>query len=690
MLKSSNITEGIYNFILKKKLACLTYIGVFRSSREKYGNSRINFLLTEVPKKDGKENNRRYFTVKHIYTNAYLRTKAVKNKNFEIRTSKTLIKNAELSFQWEFLKVEQNTFVIYNREGCYLREEKNGLICVKDIQKVTEFHLLKLYQEVKITEDDELILEKEPIDVVIKYIDLSDPNLVREGIKQIKKDQDNEELRYSVRSILKNIPWIRKIFILMPNERVRFFKDPELINEKIVYVKDKDVLGYDSSNSHAFQYRIWKMKEFGLSDNIIYMDDDCFIGQPLKKSDFFYVENNKVVPAIINVNYEVQTNATAKKEYSNLEKKVKLNKREQTSSRFMYSVYKTYLFFIKYLDSPIIVPYFTHNAIPSNLNDLKELYDIIYNSEHRFATLDSKFRHTETLQFQASVVLYTYNKYKRKAHPLKYNYIDNDATVYGKFNFPLYCINTGNNKDYAEISFAKTRLVMENLFPMPTEYEIYDNTIVPNKAFKVMNVLDDELTKLKKQKQLDDIDKEKFENEKISKEYEKCSNQIDMYKAQNESYINKTILKRKEIENCKISCSVLEYKRNQLKIIKGDYIAKEDIKQKINEIMKNNQNITKIFNEYKSLNDNYLLEIKKIEKKNKRLYFFIYFELTLIIIFAGVIGIYYPLRNKYDNNKNNVNNRNSYNNISSFRRISKKENNEKLELFDENEMNEIK
>ena len=111
----------------------------------------------------------------------------------------------------------------------------------------------------------------------------------------------------------------------MPNERVRFFKDPELINEKIVYVKDKDVLGYDSSNSHAFQYRIWKMKEFGLSDNIIYMDDDCFIGQPLKKSDFFYVENNKVVPAIINVNYEVQTNATAKKEYSNLEKKVKLN-----------------------------------------------------------------------------------------------------------------------------------------------------------------------------------------------------------------------------------------------------------------------------------------------------------------------------------------------------------------------------
>ena len=36
-------------------------------------------------------------------------------------------------------------------------------------------------------EMEESILEKEPIDVVFKYIDLSDPNLIREGILQIKK-----------------------------------------------------------------------------------------------------------------------------------------------------------------------------------------------------------------------------------------------------------------------------------------------------------------------------------------------------------------------------------------------------------------------------------------------------------------------------------------------------------------------
>ena len=122
-------------------------------------------------------------------------------------------------------------------------------------------------------------IEKEPIDVLIKYIDLKDEALNRYGIHQIDKDIDNEELKYSIRSILKNIPWIRKIFILMPNKKVRYFKEYNLIKDKIVYVKDKDILGYDSSNIYGFLYRYWKLKKFGISDNFIIMDDDYFIGQ---------------------------------------------------------------------------------------------------------------------------------------------------------------------------------------------------------------------------------------------------------------------------------------------------------------------------------------------------------------------------------------------------------------------------
>ena len=62
------------------------------------------------------------------------------------------------------------------------------------------------------------LLEKEPIDVVIKYIDLNDTSLNREDFEQIEKDKQNNELKYSLRSILQNIPWVRKIFIIMPSE----------------------------------------------------------------------------------------------------------------------------------------------------------------------------------------------------------------------------------------------------------------------------------------------------------------------------------------------------------------------------------------------------------------------------------------------------------------------------------------
>ena len=52
----------------------------------------------------------------------------------------------------------------------------------------------------------------------------------------------------------------------MPNKKVRYFKDYNLIKEKIVYIKDVDLLGYESSNTNAFLFRYWKMKQFGISD----------------------------------------------------------------------------------------------------------------------------------------------------------------------------------------------------------------------------------------------------------------------------------------------------------------------------------------------------------------------------------------------------------------------------------------
>ena len=79
----------------------------------------------------------------------------------------------------------------------------------------------------------------------------------------------------------------------MPNEKLKYFKSPEEIKDKIIYVKDKDLLGFDTASSNLFRFNLFKMKKFGLSENFILMDDDYFIAQPLNKSNFFYEEDVK-------------------------------------------------------------------------------------------------------------------------------------------------------------------------------------------------------------------------------------------------------------------------------------------------------------------------------------------------------------------------------------------------------------
>ena len=241
------------------------------------------------------------------------------NMNGEIGLKPPKANKIDDNFLWKIVQIFIDAQIgnkKYKKIYYYLQNKANGkfltyiedknnkasLICNCDGPKKFNYNnyfiLNKMYRE-KIPNEALEIIDKEPIDVLIKYIDLSDPKLDREGIHQIKKDEENGEIIYSVRSILKNIPWVRKIFILMPNEKVKYFKEPEEIKDKIIYVKDKDLIGFDSSSSIVFQFNLWRMKEFGLSENFILMDDDCFIGNPLKKSNFFYEEKGKVYPALI-------------------------------------------------------------------------------------------------------------------------------------------------------------------------------------------------------------------------------------------------------------------------------------------------------------------------------------------------------------------------------------------------------
>ena len=404
----------------------------------------------------------------------------------------------ELSF-WIFIKLKNKKYIIRNRSNCFVRITKyNTFICDDNsLEKATEFDIIKIYEEVKEDAKTNNIIEKEPIDVLIKYIDLRDHDLKRKKIHQIGKDYDNEELRYSIRSILKNIPWIRKIFILMPNKKVRYFKDLNLIKKKIVYIKDSKILGYDSSNINAFLFRYWKLKKFGISDNFIVMDDDCFIGKPLKKKDFFYVRNGTVVPVIITSNFKKIDRNSSEINYHIYKNLASKKKEKQNSEAFNYSLYLTYIFilniFTKTKNESLYIPKFTHNAIPVNVEELKEIYYLVYNSEYKSATLDSLYREIGYVQFQQFVLSYTFIKYDKKVKDIRYNFIKINNTISANFNYSLFCINTADY-NYSYLNFYTAKISMEYLFPIPTPYEIIDFSL-PNISFNVIKSMEETISK---------------------------------------------------------------------------------------------------------------------------------------------------------------------------------------------------
>ena len=640
----TNITiqEGIYNLILSAKDKAVSFNREFSIKREELGSDNINFRI----KRKKFENNTlsNYFTIQHMKTELFVGIKTEKDNITNFFMSKEIVENKTISFEFCFNEVEKNKYIIQHKSGCYLREKNEKLRCsFEPLDKYSNFNLFKLYCEVdKTNEEDLKILEKEPIDVLIKYIDLNDPLLNRTDIKQISKDIQNDELLFCIRSVLQNIPWIRKIFILMPNEKVRFLKDQELIKDKIVFVKDKDLLGYESSNIHAFQFRLWNMKKFGMSDNFICLDDDYFIGKPLNKSDFFYVQNGTVVPAQIATKYQVHNKRTFSRDYNKVKRNIK-NSRPQSSNNFMYTVYNTYLFFIDEFKGKIKVPYFTHNAIPINVKDLKEVYDLIHKSKFREPTLDSLYRNSDTLQFQTAVNIYTFNKYSRKVNLIKHSYIDAEYTIKGDYDAQLFCINTGGNKDYSKLSHLKAKISMNKIFPVPSKYEILNYTYIPYTSYQIIKFLDDNIKNLKTRKETSEIFKmQKKSNEKLDF--------INNFKSLSLKYKNDNKKILNEISKTKIIYDKCMNK--SAKLVNELYIYYEQ--DRLNEIKKE-----KIIRKkkYENIKNETFKKLKNMEKNEFKLYFIMYTEFLIIIIFLIIIlflCFYEKKNNNEDIQKKNI------------------------------------
>ena len=202
-IKISNLKlNGIYRVLSKSSNLYFT----IKNNKLILSEIQSNFRFIPI------ESNIYY--IEYKYTNNRLGiTNNCKFKFFNIKN-----KVNKEKIMWKIIKIFQDEYLIQNIFNKKFIQVNNYILqfseTIEEFQKKNFiFNLLKLCEEGKERKNNFKFVITEPIDAMIKYIDLTDKTLNRTGIKQIYKDKDNKELKYSIRSLFEYIPWIRKIFI---------------------------------------------------------------------------------------------------------------------------------------------------------------------------------------------------------------------------------------------------------------------------------------------------------------------------------------------------------------------------------------------------------------------------------------------------------------------------------------------
>lgn len=137
-----------------------------------------------------------------------------------------------------------------------------------------------------------------PIDVVYTWVDNADPQwLVRKqdaekslGIARhpgtsAPRFNNHDELRYSLRSLEQFAPWVRNIYLVTDRQTPAWLHPDQ---DRITVVDHRDIFPADALptfNSHSIEARLHLVE--GLSEHFLYLNDDCFLGQPVHPGQFF-------------------------------------------------------------------------------------------------------------------------------------------------------------------------------------------------------------------------------------------------------------------------------------------------------------------------------------------------------------------------------------------------------------------
>lgn len=143
----------------------------------------------------------------------------------------------------------------------------------------------------------------EEIDAVYTWVDGNDPGFraARErhtlpGLPSVADEsssacrfRDNAELRFSLRSLERNAPWVRRIYIVTNGQ----VPDWLLASRKVSVVTHEQIFSCSDVlpvfNSHAIELQLHRIPH--LSRRFLYLNDDLFVCRPVIPGDFVIDHN---------------------------------------------------------------------------------------------------------------------------------------------------------------------------------------------------------------------------------------------------------------------------------------------------------------------------------------------------------------------------------------------------------------
>ncbi|WP_189328580.1 stealth family protein [Actinoplanes ianthinogenes] len=307
-----------------------------------------------------------------------------------------------------------------------------------------------------------------PIDVVYTWVDGTDPAWQQRRAQvtgetyhaesaSAARFLSRDELRYSLRSIHANAPWVRNIYIVTDDQTPRWLDDSR---SNIRVVSHKEIFS-DASvlpvfNSHAIESQLHHID--GLAEHFLYLNDDMFFGRPMAPQTFFlanglskfFLSQGRVPVGPIRED-DTPVDAAHK------------NNRRLLEAKF----------------GPVTTQVFQHVPYALRRSVMTEI-------ESEFAadyalTMASRFRHTEDLS-PVSNLYHHYAFLSGRALPgsVKYGYVQlavpdlaaRLARALERRDWEAYCINDAySTEDQLAAQDAVLRPFLDGYFPVPSPYE---------------------------------------------------------------------------------------------------------------------------------------------------------------------------------------------------------------------------